>query len=209
MVWSWGSKVVKRNGPKSSVNTALPALMDGEAGAKALNASRMGRSEVEMAPEIAAAWDKVISNENSWIAIGYTGKKQLALLGSGDEPKGYAGLRPLLADDAVVYGVFRCRAPETLVFVASIGENAGGMVKGRATAHTQSVEGEFTGVHGRETRGTCARLRRCRTRACVCAIVLRWLPGTKAALQLADANDYESDAVAAKLAKALNCAVEL
>ena len=68
----------------------------------------------------------------------------LGLLGSGTG--GYGSLRAQLADDAVVYGAFRLSAPDKLVFVASIGENAGGLVKGRATAHTQSVEGALEGT---------------------------------------------------------------
>ena len=119
--------------------------MDGESKAKALNASKMGRSEVDVShPDIVAAWAKVVAGEASWIALGYSSKTALVLLGSGDG--GYKGLRPLLADDAVVYGAFRLSSPSKLVFVASIGESAGGMVKGRATAHTQSVENALEGT---------------------------------------------------------------
>ena len=127
-------------------------MADGEAGAKALNASRMGRSEVDMsAPDIAAAWTKVVNGEATWIALGYTGKTSLGLLGSGSGC-GYGeamralagdsrqltstllrgshvastshraeGLRPMLADDKVVYGAFRLAEPSKLVFVASVG----------------------------------------------------------------------------------------
>jgi hypothetical protein len=81
-------------------------MADGEAGAKALNASRMGTSAVDFSAEVAPAWLACReSKELSWIALGYEGKKAIKLLGSGDAG-GYAGLRPLLADDTVTYGAF-------------------------------------------------------------------------------------------------------
>ena len=152
--------------------------MDGEKGAKALNAARMGRSEVDVSsPDIAAAWARCVSGEASWIALGYTAKTTLGLLGSGDG--GYKGLRPQLAEDAVVYGAFRVQAngASKLIFVASIGQNAGAMVKGRATAHTQSIEGA--------------------------------LEGTTLGIQLAEPEDYEEAAIMEKLGKTLNATVTL
>ena len=171
--------------------------MDGEAGAKALNATRMGKSEVDVSSDanIAAAWAQCVSGSSGFIALGYTAKNVLGLLGSGEG--GYASLRPYLAADAVVYGAMRVKAGDSspsqtfaaldkepftdprskLVFVASIGENAGPMVKGRATAHTQSVEAA--------------------------------LEGTTCSIQLADPEDYEEAAVVAKLSKALGATVSL
>ena len=121
-------------------------MADGEAGAKALNALR-AQSDVElMDPSIAAAWESVVaSSESAWLALGYESKKTLKLLGSGTNG-GYRALREMLADDQVVYGAFRCAEPAKIVFVAWVGEEAGGMVKGRATAHTQSVENALEGT---------------------------------------------------------------
>lgn len=155
--------------------------MDGEAGAKALNASRMNNSEVDMSePDIASAWAQCVSSEAavlSWIALGYDGKKKLKLLGTGTG--GYANLMPHLANDQVVYGAFKVLADGAakLVFVASIGEDAGGMVKGRATAHTQSVENA--------------------------------LEGTTIGIQVADASEKDPAAITAKLTQALKATVTL
>ena len=121
-------------------------MADGEAGAKALNALR-AQADVELTdPAIAAAWDTVLACSGpAWLALGYESKKKLKLLGCGTDG-GYSALRALLADDQVVYGAFRCADPAKLVFVAWVGEDAGGMVKGRATAHTQSVESALEGT---------------------------------------------------------------
>ena len=155
--------------------------MDGEAAAKALNASRMNNSEVDMSePAIGAAWAQCVSSEAtvlSWIALGYEGKKKLKLLGTGTG--GYVNLMPHLANDQVVYGAFKVLADGAakLVFMASIGEDVGGMVKGRATAHTQSVENS--------------------------------LEGTTVGIQVADASEREPAAITAKLAQALKASVTL
>ena len=119
---------------------------DGEAGAKALNALR-AQTDVDVTDAaIAAAWGRVVSSgTRGWLALTYESKKKLKLLGSGDDG-GYAALRDVLADDQVVYGAFRCADPAKIVFVAWVGEEAGGMVKGRATAHTQSVENALEGT---------------------------------------------------------------
>ena len=57
-------------------------------------------------------------------------------------------LRQHLASDAVTYGAFKVSVGGTNkhVFISAIGPNAGGMVKGRATAHTQSVENALEGT---------------------------------------------------------------
>ena len=120
-------------------------MADGEAGAKALNALR-AQSDVDMSdPAIATAWQACHGQGSPWLALGYADKKKLKLLGSGTAG-GYSALREQFADDAVVYGAFKCSEPAKLVFVAWIGESAGGMVKGRATAHTQSVENALEGT---------------------------------------------------------------
>ena len=63
-----------------------------------------------------------------------------------------------------------CKAERCeLVFISAIGPNAGGMVKGRATAHTQIVENA--------------------------------LEGTTVGIQVAEEEDFEPDAVFAKLSK--------
>ena len=118
------------------------------------------------------------AGEHAFIALGYESKKKLALIGAGTTG-GFASLRPLLADDAVIYGAFKLSAGGTpkLCFVASIGENAGGMVKGRATAHTQIVENA--------------------------------LEGTTIGIQLAESDECEPAAVAAKLSKTLKVEVTL
>ena len=68
-------------------------------------------------------------------------------------------------------------APTKLVFISAIGPNAGGMVKGRATAHTQIVENA--------------------------------LEGTTVGIQVAEEEDFEPDAVVAKLTQALKTPVML
>ena len=123
---------------------------DGESGAKALNASRMNKSAVEIDDAVMAAWQACRESggdEMPWLALGYESKKLLKLLGTGVKG-GYASLRPHLAEDTVTYGAFRvsCDGASRFVFVASIGPHAGGMVKGRATAHTQSVENALEGT---------------------------------------------------------------
>jgi len=106
------------------------AMADGESGAKALNASRMNSAGgLEFAPEIAAALSECVSSaELSWLALGYESKKALKLLATGSSG-GYAALKPHLADDAVVYSAFKvaCAGSQKLVFLSSIGPNAGGM----------------------------------------------------------------------------------
>ena len=157
--------------------------MDGEAGARSLNAGRMNSSEVEMSDgAIVAAHTEMLNTKDSasvmsWIALGYAAKKKLCLLGSG--VGGYESLRPHLADDAVVYAVFKvlCGGSPKLVFISSIGPNAGAMVKGRATAHTQSVENA--------------------------------LEGTAIGIQAAETEELAPEAVVAKLTKALGAAVTL
>ena len=105
-------------------------MADGESGAKALNASRMNSAGgLEFAPEIAAALSECVSSaELSWLALGYESKKALKLLATGSSG-GYAALKPHLADDAVVYSAFKvaCAGSQKLVFLSSIGPNAGGM----------------------------------------------------------------------------------
>lgn len=153
--------------------------MDGEAGAKSLNASRMNMSAVDFDAEIEQAWAQVTGSAAGavpWIALGYESKKKLKLLATGMDG-GYGALRPHLTDDAVVYGAFKLAEPAKLIFVTSIGENTGGMVKGRATAHAQSVENA--------------------------------LEGTTVGLQLAEEDEKEPEAVVAKLAKAIGAAVTL
>lgn len=105
-------------------------MAGGESGAKALNASRMNSTGgLEFAPEIAAALSECVSSaELSWLALGYESKKALKLLATGSSG-GYAALKPHLADDAVVYSAFKvaCAGSQKLVFLSSIGPNAGGM----------------------------------------------------------------------------------
>uniref|UniRef100_A0A7S4HCW9 ADF-H domain-containing protein n=1 Tax=Prymnesium polylepis TaxID=72548 RepID=A0A7S4HCW9_9EUKA len=160
--------------------------MDGEAGAKVLNAGRMNASAsaVDMSdPEIAAAWAECVGSApqvGAWIALGYEGKAKLKRLASGTD--GYRGLRAHLAEDAVVYGAFRVTTAgestaSKFTFVTSIGENAGGMVKGRATAHAQCVEAG--------------------------------LEGTAGGIQLAGEEEKEPEAVAAKLSKMYGAKVSL
>ena len=107
-------------------------MADGEAGAKSLNASRMNSTGgLDFASEIPAAWSECVSStELSWLALGYESKKTLKLLATGTAG-GYASLKPHLADDAVVYSAFKvaCGGSQKLIFLASIGPNAGGMVR--------------------------------------------------------------------------------
>ena len=156
-------------------------MADGESGAKALNASRMNKSAVEIDDAVMAAWQACRESggdEMPWLALGYESKKLLKLLGTGVKG-GYASLRPHLAEDTVTYGAFRvsCDGASRFVFVASIGPHAGGMVKGRATAHTQSVENA--------------------------------LEGTTLSIQLAESEDFETAAVTEKLSKAMRANVSL
>jgi hypothetical protein len=153
--------------------------MDGEAGAKKLNASRPSSDVDVSAPEISSAWSDCVSDTspNDWLALAYDGKKKLKLLGTG--AGGFASLRPLLTDDAVVYGAFVVKLGSTTrrVFISSIGEMAGAMVKGRAAMHTQDIENA--------------------------------LEGTTAAVQVASQEELEPAALAARLGKAMGGEVTL
>ena len=124
-------------------------MADGQAKAEALNAGRMNACEVEFAPEVEPAWQACVGSDAdamTWLAMSYESKKKLKLLGSG--VGGYAAMRPHLADDAVTYGAFKVLqgGAAKFVFIASIGPNAGAMVKGRATAHTKSIENALEGT---------------------------------------------------------------
>ena len=133
--------------------------MDGEAGARALNASRPS-SDVQLPAELEPAWAAVLSGASDFVALAYApgSKKALALAGSGTG--GYAALRAHLADDAVVYGAFRARVDgaEKLLFCTSVGEAVGGMAKGRAAMHKQDVENALAGTVGGVAMGDAEEL---------------------------------------------------
>ena len=133
-------------------------MADGESGAKALNASRMNSAGgLEFAPEIAAALNECVSSaELSWLALGYESKKALKLLATGSSG-GYAALKPHLADDAVVYSAFKvaCAGSQKLVFLSSIGPNAGGM----ASRHQHSNQY----ISRPRTPKNCLQLQRCKS----------------------------------------------
>ena len=134
------------------------AMADGESGAKALNASRMNSAGgLEFATEIAAALNECVSSaELSWLALGYESKKALKLLATGSSG-GYAALKPHLADDAVVYSAFKvaCAGSQKLVFLSSIGPNAGGM----ASRHQHSNQY----ISRPRTPKNCLQLQRCKS----------------------------------------------
>ena len=115
-------------------------MADGESGAKVLNASRMNSTGgLEFSPEIAAALSECVSSAAlSWLALGYESKNALKLLATGSAG-GYAALKPHLADDAVVYSAFKvaCAGSQKLVFLSSIGPNAGGMASRRRRSNLQ------------------------------------------------------------------------
>ena len=77
------------------------AMGDGEAGARALNASRPS-SDLELDAAVGAAWADVRSSASSWLALGYApgSKKKVVVLASGDG--GYASLRQHLTEKAIV-----------------------------------------------------------------------------------------------------------
>ena len=124
--------------------------MDGEAGARALNASRPS-SDVDFSdPAIDAAWAVCKAGQaGCWIALGYANKKKLELLGTGGS--GYHELlTTVLAvrNDRVVYAVFsfsaeQPRAAHKFVFLSAIGGDVGGMAKGRASLHSSDVANAF------------------------------------------------------------------
>lgn len=226
------------------------AMADGESGAKALNASRMNSAGgLEFAPEIAAALSECVSSaELSWLALGYESKKALKLLATGSSG-GYAALKPHLADDAVVYSAFKvaCAGSQKLVFLSSIGPNAGGM----ASRHQHSnqlpatsrsaVQGLIRTAYSYSAVSPSCTLRHVAVRHALslalpscptaCAslspylsvswpqvkgratahtqIVENALEGTTVGIQAADPEDFEPDAIAAKLTKALGSPVTL
>ena len=124
--------------------------MDGEAGARALNASRPS-SDVDFSdPAIEAAWAVCKAGQaGCWIALGYANKKKLELLGTGSG--GYHELlTTVLAvrNDRVVYAVFSFsaelpRIAHKFVFLSAIGGDVGGMAKGRASLHSSDVANAF------------------------------------------------------------------
>ena len=121
--------------------------MDGEAGARALNASRPS-SDVDFSdPAIEAAWAACKAGAaGSWLAMGYANKKKLELLGTGT-----GGYNELLTTvlaartDRVVYAVFSFSAGPShkFVFLSTIGGDVGGMAKGRASLHSSDVANAF------------------------------------------------------------------
>lgn len=123
--------------------------MDGEAGAKALNAQRPS-SDIDMTdPAIAAAWVAAQSSTAlSYVALGYAAgsKKKLSVLATGDD--GYKGLKEHLGS-AVVYAGLAVKTGGTrrLVFVCSIA-GAGGMARGKASMHKTDVENSLNGTVG-------------------------------------------------------------
>ena len=124
--------------------------MDGEAGARALNASRPS-SDVDFSdPAIEAAWAACKAGAaGSWLALGYANKKKLELLGTGTG--GYNELLTTVLphggerNDRVVYAVFSFSAGPShkFVFLSAIGGDVGGMAKGRASLHSSDVANAF------------------------------------------------------------------
>lgn len=132
---------------------AARRIMDGEAGARALNASRPS-SDIDFSdPAIEAAWAACKAGAaGSWIALGYANKKKLELLGTGSG--GYHELLTTVLshggerNDRVVYAVFSfsCELPRSahkFVFLTAIGGDVGGMAKGRASLHSSDVANAF------------------------------------------------------------------
>ena len=124
--------------------------MDGEAGARALNASRPS-SDIDFSdPAIEAAWAACKAGAaGSYIALGYASKKKLELLQIGRG--GYHELLTTILphggerNDRVVYAVFSFTAGgmHKFVFLCSIGGDVGGMAKGRASLHSSDVANAF------------------------------------------------------------------
>jgi hypothetical protein len=123
--------------------------MDGEAGAKALNAQRAS-SDIDMSdPAIAEAWSMAQKSSTlTYVALGYAAgsKKKLAVIATGED--GYAGLKAHLGSGVVYAGLaVRADGARRLVFVCSIA-GAGGMARGKASMHKQDVENALEGTKG-------------------------------------------------------------
>eukprot|EP00927_Polykrikos_kofoidii_P029596 TRINITY_DN2557_c0_g1_i2.p2 TRINITY_DN2557_c0_g1~~TRINITY_DN2557_c0_g1_i2.p2 ORF type:complete len:162 (-),score=36.69 TRINITY_DN2557_c0_g1_i2:64-486(-) len=98
-------------------------------------------------PSLAEAYAKVRddADESTWMVIEYESKSKLRTkaIGAG----GPSELLEQITDDAVVFGILRTKEGKFLCLMCS-GENAGGMVKGRAAAHKNAAFNTFEGTVG-------------------------------------------------------------
>ena len=121
--------------------------MDGEAGARALNASRPS-SDVDFSdPAIEAAW--AVCKAGQAGSLDRAGICSLSLSPWHRHGSGYTELlTTVLAarrNDRVVYAVFSFSAGPShkFVFLSAIGGDVGGMAKGRASLHSSDVANAF------------------------------------------------------------------
>ncbi|CAJ1405464.1 unnamed protein product [Effrenium voratum] len=95
---------------------------------------------------IAEAWAKVRSEAapETWLLLEYEGKDKLKLRAAGTErPQ----LLASLAEDQVVFGALRTKAGKFLCLMC-VGEEVGGMAKGRAAAHKNAAFNALEGTSG-------------------------------------------------------------
>mmetsp|Transcript_136614 Transcript_136614/g.291811 ORF Transcript_136614/g.291811 Transcript_136614/m.291811 type:complete len:145 (-) Transcript_136614:43-477(-) len=98
-------------------------------------------------PAIAEAWGKVRSDADplTWLLLEYEGKAKLKVRASGSGDA--AELLANVVDDQVTFGALRTKAGKFLCLMC-MGEDTGGMAKGRAAAHKNAAFNALEGTIG-------------------------------------------------------------
>eukprot|EP00040_Diaphanoeca_grandis_P005517 m.33180 g.33180 ORF g.33180 m.33180 type:complete len:461 (+) comp16771_c1_seq1:103-1485(+) len=109
-------------------------------------------------------WDvRDDSTESNWIALGYETKTKIKVIAKGDD--GYEGLMAMCTDDAVLFCLLRLidgdRESRRVKFIGLtfVGENVGGMQRGRVGAHSGTVKtlfGQMNVELSADNRDECA-----------------------------------------------------
>eukprot|EP00401_Gymnodinium_catenatum_P080771 CAMPEP_0117475032 /NCGR_PEP_ID=MMETSP0784-20121206/9587_1 /TAXON_ID=39447 /ORGANISM="" /LENGTH=149 /DNA_ID=CAMNT_0005269269 /DNA_START=39 /DNA_END=488 /DNA_ORIENTATION=+ len=96
---------------------------------------------------IAQEWGKVRndSDETTWMLLEYEGKSKLKVCASGKG--GATELLAMLTEDKIFFGGFRTTEGKFL-HLMSVGEDAGGMARGRAAAHKNAALNALEGASG-------------------------------------------------------------
>eukprot|EP00933_Yihiella_yeosuensis_P081601 TRINITY_DN95253_c0_g1_i1.p1 TRINITY_DN95253_c0_g1~~TRINITY_DN95253_c0_g1_i1.p1 ORF type:complete len:142 (-),score=35.20 TRINITY_DN95253_c0_g1_i1:503-928(-) len=96
---------------------------------------------------IAEAWEKVRSDADplTWLLLSYEGKTKLKVFSSGSG--GSQELLESIVEDQVFFGGLRTKAGKFLC-IMFMGEDVGGMAKGRAAAHKNAAFNALEGTIG-------------------------------------------------------------
>eukprot|EP00164_Ancoracysta_twista_P007141 GFYU01010091.1.p1 GENE.GFYU01010091.1~~GFYU01010091.1.p1 ORF type:complete len:149 (+),score=59.48 GFYU01010091.1:40-447(+) len=99
---------------------------------------------------IVSTWKDIVAGTTKWCWLMYDGpsKNKLTCAHKGDSDLG--DMVSKVTDDNVYYGAFRFTADDRAkyAFICFVGENTGGMKKGRVSMHRNDVYNFFSGMVG-------------------------------------------------------------